>query len=115
MQTGKHRNESTPTYSAYDVFMVREMRLAVLAAVDLVAIEIDIVGETHGPGLGAGRAVFLRDCSQRRRGTSARAECSLQCQCCPGRCGEGEGRSRGGKSLQMIHGMSLLKDLPSRS
>jgi hypothetical protein len=51
--------------------MVREMRLAVLAAVDLVAIEIDIVGETHGPGLGAGCAVFLRDCSQRRRGTSA--------------------------------------------
>jgi len=36
------------TYSAYDVFMVREMRLAVLATVDLVAVQVDIVREPHG-------------------------------------------------------------------
>jgi len=28
--------------------MVREMRLAVLAAVDLVAVQVDIVREPHG-------------------------------------------------------------------
>ncbi len=37
------------TYSAYDVFMVREVRLAVLAAVDLVAIQVDVVREPHCP------------------------------------------------------------------
>jgi hypothetical protein len=34
---------SVLAYSADDVFMVREVRLAVLAAIDFVAIEIDIV------------------------------------------------------------------------
>jgi len=34
--------------STYDVLMVREMRLAVLASVDLVAVQVDIVGKTHG-------------------------------------------------------------------
>jgi len=47
-----------PEISAYDIFMIREVRLAVLAAVDLVAIEIDVVGETHGPDLGTGCGVF---------------------------------------------------------
>ena len=28
--------------------MVREMRLAVLATVDLVAVQVDVVGEPHG-------------------------------------------------------------------
>jgi len=37
-----------PEISAYDIFMVREMRLAVLAAVDLVTVQVDVVGEPHG-------------------------------------------------------------------
>jgi len=57
-----------PEISAYDVFMVREMRLAVLAAINLVAIEIYIVGETHGPEVGAGCAVLLRDREQKMTG-----------------------------------------------
>lgn len=36
------------TYSAYDIFMVREVRLAVLAAIDLVAVQVDVVREPHG-------------------------------------------------------------------
>jgi hypothetical protein len=36
------------TDSGNDVLMVRQMSLAVLAAVDLVAIEVDVVRKTHG-------------------------------------------------------------------
>jgi hypothetical protein len=36
------------TYSAYDVFMVRQMSLAVLAAVYLMAVQVDVVREPHG-------------------------------------------------------------------
>jgi len=36
------------THATDDVFMVGEMGLAVLAAIDLIAREIDVVGQTHG-------------------------------------------------------------------
>lgn len=36
-----------PTYAAYDVFMIRQMRLACFAAVDLVAIEVRVVCQPH--------------------------------------------------------------------
>jgi hypothetical protein len=39
---------ASSTYSTYDVFVVREMRLAVLAAVDLVAVQVDVIREPHG-------------------------------------------------------------------
>lgn len=35
------------TYTADDLVMISEMRLAVLASVDLPACEIDVVYETH--------------------------------------------------------------------
>jgi hypothetical protein len=35
------------TYSADDVVMVGEMRLALAATVDTVRVEVDVVGETH--------------------------------------------------------------------
>ena len=38
------------TNSGNDVLMIRQMSFAVLATVDLVAVEIDIVRETHGGG-----------------------------------------------------------------
>jgi hypothetical protein len=106
-----HMMESTPTYSAYDVFMVREVRLAVLAAVDLVAIEIDIVGETHGPDLVAGCAVFLRNCDQRWRRTSARAECNLRCRCRPGWCFVARAADREGRHSEGCT-MSRCPDVP---
>lgn len=38
------------TDSAEDVIMVRQMSLAVLAAIDARRIEVDVVGKTHGDG-----------------------------------------------------------------
>jgi hypothetical protein len=35
------------TYTADDLVVVGEMRLAVLAAVDALGVEVDVVGETH--------------------------------------------------------------------
>lgn len=35
-------------HSGNDIFMIRQMRLAVLASVNLVAIQVDIVWEAHG-------------------------------------------------------------------
>jgi hypothetical protein len=35
------------TYSAHDVLMIREVGFAVLAPVDLVAAQVNIVCETH--------------------------------------------------------------------
>ena len=50
LKPGKEKEvTSSLTYSAYDVFMVREVRLAVLAAVDLMAIQVDVVREPHCP------------------------------------------------------------------
>lgn len=37
-----------PTYPANDVLMVGEVSLAGLAAVDLAAVEVGVVGQTHG-------------------------------------------------------------------
>ncbi len=36
------------THTTDDIVVIGEMGLAALAAVDLVAIEIRVVGETHG-------------------------------------------------------------------
>jgi len=47
---------------ANDIVVVREMRFAALAAVDLVAIQVDIVCETHFRGIQntvLGSSVFL--------------------------------------------------------
>jgi hypothetical protein len=46
---GEEEVKNSLTYPAYDVFMVREVRLAVLAAVDLMAIQVDVVREPHCP------------------------------------------------------------------
>jgi hypothetical protein len=55
LRPGKEKEvTSSLTYSAYDVFMVREVRLAVLAAVDLMAIQVDVVREPHCPDSSAG-------------------------------------------------------------
>jgi hypothetical protein len=35
------------TYTADDLVVVGEMSLAVLAAIDALSIEVDVVGETH--------------------------------------------------------------------
>lgn len=35
------------TYPAYDVFMVRQMRLACFAAIDLVAVQVRVVRQPH--------------------------------------------------------------------
>ena len=48
------------TYSAYDVLMVSEMRLAVLAAVDLRGIKVDVVRQAHGGGGRADRSGGLK-------------------------------------------------------
>ena len=48
LKPGKEKEvTSSLTYSAYDVFMVREMRFAVLAAVNLLTVQINVVGEPH--------------------------------------------------------------------
>ena len=44
------------TYPTYDGIVVCEMGLAVLAAVDLARVEVDVVGEPH---LGSRRARLL--------------------------------------------------------
>jgi hypothetical protein len=36
------------THATDDVFVVGEMGFAVLAAIDLIAREIDVIGQTHG-------------------------------------------------------------------
>ena len=38
------------THTADDVLVVSEVRLAVLAAVNLVAVQVSVVGETHRGG-----------------------------------------------------------------
>lgn len=35
------------TYAAYDILVVRQVSFAVLAAIDLMAVQIDIICETH--------------------------------------------------------------------
>ena len=35
------------TYPTYDIFMIAQMSLAVLASVDLVAVQVNIVRQTH--------------------------------------------------------------------
>ena len=47
-------------YPTYDILMVAQMSLTVLASVDLVAIQVDIVCQTH---LAASVLAFLRACS----------------------------------------------------
>jgi hypothetical protein len=51
---GRKEGRKGGAYSADDIFMVAEVRLAVLAAVDLVAVQIDVVCETHNAVLLAG-------------------------------------------------------------
>lgn len=38
------------TYPAYDIIVIRQMRLTALTTVDLITIKISIVGKTHFGG-----------------------------------------------------------------
>jgi hypothetical protein len=62
------------TYPAYYVIMVGKVSFAVLAAVDLVAVKIGIVGETHAGGL-FGRRGEKMDVDGLLSGTAARLRC----------------------------------------
>ena len=43
----EHQAYLIHTYSTYDLIMIGEMCLAVLAAIDLLGVEIYVVGEAH--------------------------------------------------------------------
>lgn len=43
MDTLGRTDRPTPTYPAYDVLMISQMSFAVLAAIDLVAVQVDVV------------------------------------------------------------------------
>lgn len=47
------------TYPAYDLVVVGEVRLAVLAAVDALGVQVDVVGEAHGCGVGLDGPAWL--------------------------------------------------------
>ena len=64
-----NRSKNDITYTADDVLMISQVGLAVPAPVDLAAVEVDVVRETHGAVCGdVGVAVGGRSSSSRGEG-----------------------------------------------